>query len=79
MSKHVEILHVQEIDGMSTSLLQDQVDRLQEVNWDLESQLEEACNILEELCAMTDLEDIEDILSRAKTFLEQGLFTPKPF
>jgi len=79
MSKSVEILHVQEIDGMSVSLLQDHIDTLQEANWDLEAQLEEARNILEELCAMPDLEDIEEVLFRAKSFLEQCPFSSKPF
>lgn len=79
MSKNVEILHVQEIDGMSTSLLQDHIENLQESNWDLESQLEEARSILEDLCSMSDVEDVEEIISRAKLFLEEKLFEVKPF
>ncbi len=79
MPKSVEMLPLQEIEAMSTFLLQDQVERLQEENWRIEAQLEESYSILEDLTALDSLEEIEEIIGRARRLLEEKPLLPSPF
>jgi len=79
MPKSVEMLPLQEIEAMSTFLLQDQVETLQEENWRIEAQLEESYSILEDLIALDSLEEVEEIILRARRLLEEKPLLPSPF
>ncbi len=65
----VELIQVDELEGTPVSLLHEQVERVQEENWRLETELEEAYNILDEIVQAEDTDELELSIARAKTFL----------
>jgi hypothetical protein len=72
MSRSIDYIESDELEGMSTTDLHDQVEKVQEENWRLEGLLEEARQYLEEL-VNADEEDVGEILSNVREFLDRKL------
>lgn len=75
MNKSVEVLYAPEIEGMSSALLQDQVEKLQEETLTMQARLAEAYELLEDFSCLEDSEDLEEMLQRVRTFLENKPFS----
>ncbi len=68
-----EMIQIDELEGMPTIDLHEQVEKVQEDNIRLEGLPEEACEYLDAMLHVEDVEDAQEIMFNIKKFLERQL------